>query len=199
MTTTSAGTAKHCWTGANAGTDTVTAYADTDQDGTRDVGEPQDTATKTWGAGTPEGKLEVRNVLFPADDPGRFDLLIDGVVRANGVAGGGTTGERTVSAGSHTVAEARHGATPLEDYATAIACKDGNGSGDTVALASPTAARCPSRSRRTRTSSAPSPTRAASSRSTSPPPGPARGSVFSQPDGISCPGACSAPFAKGEP
>ena len=42
-------------------------------------------------------------------------------------------GERTVSAGSHTVAEARHGATPLEDYATAIACKDDDGNGDTVA------------------------------------------------------------------
>ena len=70
VTTTSAGTAKHCWTGANAGTDTVTAYADTDQDGTRDAGEPQDTATKTWGAGTPEGKLEVRNVLSPPTTPG---------------------------------------------------------------------------------------------------------------------------------
>ena len=197
VTTTSSGTAKHCWTGANAGTDTVTAYADTDQDGTRDAGEPQDTATKTWSAGTPEGKLEVRNVLSPADDPGRFDLLIDGVVRGDGVAGGGSTGERTVSAGSHTVAEARHGATPLEDYATAIACKDGDGSGDTVAtvadgrtLSVPVAAGADvvctvTNTRRELTLGVTSS-------------GTGTGSVVSLPDGISCPGTCSAPFAKGE-
>lgn len=42
------GNAMFTYLGANAGTDTITAFADVDGDGTQDVDEPGDTATKTW-------------------------------------------------------------------------------------------------------------------------------------------------------
>ena len=48
-TTDSSGEATFCYTGpALPGTDTISAYADTDGDQTQDPGEPSDTATKTW-------------------------------------------------------------------------------------------------------------------------------------------------------
>ncbi|HVL95945.1 MAG TPA: PKD domain-containing protein, partial [Solirubrobacteraceae bacterium] len=197
VTTQSTGTARHCWTGAAAGIDTVTAYADTDKNNVRNSGEPQDTAAKTWEAGTPQGKLEVKKVLSPSNDPGRFDLLIDGAVRADGITGGGTTGPRTVSAGQHTVAEGRHGATALEDYATAISCRDANGTGAVVAsVADGRSLSVPvgsgedvvctvANTRRELTLTV----------STA---GDGAGSVISLPSGIFCPGTCSAPFAKNE-
>jgi hypothetical protein len=42
------GRARFCYTGQNAGNDTIRAFADTDRDGTRDPGEPQGQAAKTW-------------------------------------------------------------------------------------------------------------------------------------------------------
>jgi hypothetical protein len=48
-TTDDAGQAAFCYTGGTtAGADAITAYADTDNDSTRDAGEPTDGATKTW-------------------------------------------------------------------------------------------------------------------------------------------------------
>src|SRR4051812_18347695 len=47
------GGASLCYTGDAAGTDTITAYADTDEDGTRDSGEPQTTTTRRWLAQQP--------------------------------------------------------------------------------------------------------------------------------------------------
>ena len=79
------------------------------------------------------GKLEVKKSLSPADDPGRFDLQIDGKTLASGAGNNGTTGEQSVKAGSHTVAEAAKSGTSLSNYTTSIVCKDGNGGGGTVA------------------------------------------------------------------
>ena len=54
-----------------------------------------------------EGKLEVVKDLIPANDPGRFDLQIDGVTDPDGneAGDGDSTGEETVNTGSHTVGE----------------------------------------------------------------------------------------------
>ena len=47
------GNAVFAYTGANVGLDTITAFADTNKNGTHEGGEPQDTATKTWNAAPP--------------------------------------------------------------------------------------------------------------------------------------------------
>ena len=46
--TDAAGQATFCYTSALPGADTITAFADTDNSGTQDVGEPSATATKDW-------------------------------------------------------------------------------------------------------------------------------------------------------
>jgi hypothetical protein len=48
------GDATFTYTGANVGLDTITAFADTDGDGSQDAAEPGDTATKTWTVIPPE-------------------------------------------------------------------------------------------------------------------------------------------------
>jgi hypothetical protein len=51
MVTNAAGQANFCYAGPpSAGSDTIAAYADTDNDSTQGVGEPSNTATKTWTA-----------------------------------------------------------------------------------------------------------------------------------------------------
>jgi hypothetical protein len=79
------------------------------------------------------GKLEVRKVLAPSDDSGKFNLVIDDKTEAANVGNGGTTGEKTVQAGGHLVVETAGVGTDLADYASTIECKDENGGGDVVA------------------------------------------------------------------
>jgi uncharacterized repeat protein (TIGR01451 family) len=76
--------------------------------------------------------LEVRNVLAPSTDAGRFNLQIDGQTKAAAVGNGGTTGPVTVSAGTsvepgetHTVGETAVPPTDLANYDTTIYCVDG--------------------------------------------------------------------------
>lgn len=52
-TTDASGQASFTYTGTAAGDDTISAFADTDGNGTQDAGEPGDTAAKTWTAGPP--------------------------------------------------------------------------------------------------------------------------------------------------
>ena len=47
------GGAQLCYTGANAGTDTVTAYADSDEDGVKDDGEPTASVVRRWLSAEP--------------------------------------------------------------------------------------------------------------------------------------------------
>ena len=47
------GQATFCYTGTVAGADTISAYADTNNNVVQDPGEPGATATKTWLAGPP--------------------------------------------------------------------------------------------------------------------------------------------------
>ncbi len=81
------------------------------------------------------GKLEVRKSLSPTDDPGKFNLQIDGTTDpdAGNVGNGGSTGEQTLNTGSHTVGETAGTSTALADYQKSIVCKDDNGTGTTVA------------------------------------------------------------------
>jgi uncharacterized repeat protein (TIGR01451 family) len=76
--------------------------------------------------------LEIVKACTPSNDPGTFDLLIDGSNQyATGVGCGGSTGKRTVGAGtssspgaSHTFGEAAAGTTSLSNYASSFACKN---------------------------------------------------------------------------
>ncbi len=75
----------------------------------------------------------MRKVLRPANNPGRFNLLIDSSIEASAVGDGGTTGEKIVDAGQHTVSETTATNTNLGEYNTWIECRDNNGTGSVVA------------------------------------------------------------------
>src|SRR3990167_3762659 len=60
--------------------------------------------------------LKVIKRVIPDNDPGKFNLHIDGNVRASNVGHNGTTGPVLVQAGSHTVAETAGTATNLGNY-----------------------------------------------------------------------------------
>ena len=62
------------------------------------------------------GKLEVVKKLNPTTDAGRFDLRIDNTVEKDEAAHNGTTGEKTLNTGNHTVSETADGETTLTDY-----------------------------------------------------------------------------------
>ncbi|TKJ30526.1 MAG: hypothetical protein CEE40_04825 [Chloroflexi bacterium B3_Chlor] len=70
------------------------------------------------------GKLEVVKDLVPDNDLGLFNLLIDGTVEAAMVGDGGTTGEKVVYTGIHTVGESAYTGTDLNDYKIDISCVD---------------------------------------------------------------------------
>jgi hypothetical protein len=53
VTTGATGQATFCYTGTKVGTDTITAFADTDGSGGRNAGEPGDTASNTYEAAAP--------------------------------------------------------------------------------------------------------------------------------------------------
>ena len=65
------------------------------------------TATCTITNERQTGDLTVVKDLAPSDDSGRFDLLVDGSVEADGVGNGGSTGAVELETGYHSVAEAR--------------------------------------------------------------------------------------------
>ncbi len=81
------------------------------------------------------GKLEVKKSLSPTDDPGLFNLQIDGSTDpdATNVGNGGSTGEETVNTGTHTVGEIAGTSTSLANYQKSIECKANNGTGSVVA------------------------------------------------------------------
>jgi hypothetical protein len=73
------------------------------------------------------GTLTVNKVLSPANDPGRFNLQIDGATAGTGanVGNGGTTGAIPLVTGAHTVREVAGTGTSLSDYTASISCSDG--------------------------------------------------------------------------
>ena len=66
-------------------------------------------------------QLTVRKEIYPPDDPGRFDLLVNGEVALAG-AGDEATTTLEVPPGSYTVTERAVGV-PASDYASALECK----------------------------------------------------------------------------
>ena len=89
------------------------------------------------GPGPPTGGLEVRKVLSPTGDPGRFDLLIrQGTTTldiATGVGDGGTTGRNALEAGTYEVSESAAPGTSLTNYTSSIECLANGGTGGVVA------------------------------------------------------------------
>jgi hypothetical protein len=71
---------------------------------------------------TPPATITVTKACLPADDPGHFNLTIDGHTAGTGtnVACGGTTGAVTVHPGLHTVGETAGSGTDLGNYTTVI-------------------------------------------------------------------------------
>lgn len=90
-----------------------------------------------------KGSISVVKRLEPATDPGRFNLKIDGVVKAENVGHDGTTGTIAVAATpkgtSHEVSESAFGDTSLDNYTKTIDCREDDGtvvaSGDGPSLA----------------------------------------------------------------
>ena len=91
----------------------------------------------------PGAQLRVVKALSPVGDPGRFNLQIDGITRAPDVGDGGNTGLLTVDPGTRPVGETAGTSTSLGDYTSAIACKDNDGAGATVASGSGAALNVP--------------------------------------------------------
>jgi hypothetical protein len=79
------------------------------------------TNTRRPPVGTPP-KLTVIKILQPPNDPGLFNLQIDGVTAGTGanVGDSGTTGAVQVTAGPHTVGETAGTATSLANYTSVI-------------------------------------------------------------------------------
>ncbi len=71
--------------------------------------------------------LTVTKALRPRDDRGRFNLLVDGVVRARRVGHGGTTGALPVPAGTALIRETAARGTRLSDYRSSIGCVHADG------------------------------------------------------------------------
>lgn len=80
------------------------------------------------------GKLEIKKVVNPISDPGLFNLLIEGEVKASDVSNGGTTGEVSLSEGTHTFSETAGMGTDLNDYSQSVECRDTNGTGNVVSV-----------------------------------------------------------------
>ena len=97
-----------------------------------------ETATCTITNTRDTGDIEVIKVLDPAEDPGLFDLLIDGTVVAAD-ASNGDGGSATLETGTYEVGEAAGTGTTLADYDSSIECIDRNDQGNEVASSDGTA------------------------------------------------------------
>ena len=95
-----------------------------------------ETVTCTFNNTLRPGQLEVIKDLVPDDDPGLFDLQIDGVTEKADASDGDTTGKKTLYPGTYTVGEAAGTGTSLDGYTSSIECKDQGGTGTTVASSS---------------------------------------------------------------
>jgi uncharacterized repeat protein (TIGR01451 family) len=88
--------------------------------------------SETASSDTPRCQASIRidKALDPSNDPGHFDLLLDGQALATGVGNGGTTDTHTVSTGTHTVGERAGRGTNLADYDITIVCRANGGTGE---------------------------------------------------------------------
>ena len=73
-------------------------------------------------------QVRVVKVLDPANDPGKFDLQINGQTHADDVGNGGDTGFKQVTAGQPvTVGELAGAGTSLANYVSSVSCDSGKG------------------------------------------------------------------------
>jgi hypothetical protein len=79
---------------------------------------------KCWFTNTRDSTIKVTKALAPATDSGKFNLLVDGQVKATNIGDGGTTGVQTVAPGTHTVGESAGTATDLANYDSTTSCVD---------------------------------------------------------------------------
>ena len=84
------------------------------------------------------GKLEVVKDLNPSNDPGKFNLQIDGNTDPDAPtsATAARRARRRSNTGTHTVGETAGTATTLADYTKSIVCRGNNGTGSVVAQTS---------------------------------------------------------------
>ena len=94
-----------------------------------DTGDPSrsvDTTLRSEGGTVIVGRestmarLRVDSLVDPQNDSGRFDVLVDGILRAIGVGRGGSTGEIQLNPGRHIVSERPAGGTVGTSYVTTI-------------------------------------------------------------------------------
>lgn len=80
------------------------------------------TTTECFVATLPPPQLTVTKLCVPEDDPGLFNLLLDGfaVPNGNNVPCGGSRGPFDTTAGTHTVSESEGSGTDLADYTSTI-------------------------------------------------------------------------------
>jgi hypothetical protein len=83
---------------------------------------PEDYATCQVTNKQHAANLTVVKRLEPSDDPGEFNLLVNGVVRRGAVGDQGSTGPITLPLGTHEVSETAAPGTSLADYDTSIEC-----------------------------------------------------------------------------
>src|SRR5579859_5720593 len=77
------------------------------------------------------GYLTIYVQTAPANDPGRFNVLIDGAIRATDQGNGGVLSQVQLSTGNHTIGEAAGTNTKLANYKTVIS-GDCDANGNTI-------------------------------------------------------------------
>ena len=78
------------------------------------------------------GTVTVVKDLEPNDDPGRFDLQVNGVTKLADAGDGDSTGPITLDTGDHTVGEVGGSSTSMANYASSIECVEQDGEGSSV-------------------------------------------------------------------
>jgi hypothetical protein len=101
-----------CGSGTSAGTSLAVTLMDGD-----------DKTCIVTNLGKP--RLHVLKVLRPTTDPGRFDLLVDGMTKASAVGNGGRSGPLIETAGTHAITEVAASGTNTANYATTVDCGAG--------------------------------------------------------------------------
>jgi Bacterial Ig-like domain (group 1)/Beta-propeller repeat len=139
-TTTAAGQCNFTYSGPTTpGADTISAFADSDDDGVQDVGEPVGKATKTWTPGPPATlTLEPETAENQVGDPhtvtatveDRFGNPTPGVLVRFSVTGANTTSGSAVTDANGEAPFTYTGTTTGTDTITAFADTDADGTQD---------------------------------------------------------------------
>lgn len=83
------------------------------------------------------GELEIKKVLVPPEDPGKFNLLIGSVSYVSNIGNGGTTGKVSLSPGTYDVSESAGSNTNLTDYSSTISCVNTKNNSEVVSGSGP--------------------------------------------------------------